>query len=249
MRSWTEVAAVVVIVGFVIYWAERSDNSNPIEIGSNSTASPKTKTLTQQEQQREQALKTTTVNTEKSSTPLRMITFEELSSKNGTAEANYSMWLAILSEVYDVSTAPQYYAPNATYNIFTGRDANVPFVTGIFTEEEAAKSITTLSHMQQWIVEHFANDTYKFNKNADYKFVGYLIGELYDESGNPTETLMKVRHNISLAVEERRIQEEKRQAILAERRRKDEERKAANGGVEPEPPKVVVLAAPNEQEL
>lgn len=234
-RSWIEVIVIISIVGIVIYWAEFSDN-NSKDVSNNKKQSnvveaADTTTTT----------KNSSSSIEKSSTPLRMITFEELSSKNGTVEANYIMWLSILSEVYDVTSAPNYYAPNSTYNIFTGRDANVPFVTGTFTEEEAAKSITTLSHHQQWIVEHFSNDTYKHNKQANYTFVGYLIGELYDETGNPTETLIAVRHNISIAAEEKRKTEVKRQAILAERRRKDAEKLAANNGVEPPPPPKVVI--------
>jgi hypothetical protein len=248
MRSWIELIAVISIVGIVIYWAEYTSRNDNVTKKTNkkknskhvtdaaATTSTTTATTTT----------TTTISPNVSSSdesdakpPLRMITKEELACHNGTAEANYSMWLSIFSEVYDVSSAPQYYAPNATYNIFTGREGNVPFVTGIFTEEEAAKSITTLSYNQQWIVEHFANDTYKNNKQANYTFVGYLIGELYHEDGTPTETLMNVRHNISLATEERRLQEVKRQKILAERRRKEAEQKAA--GIEPPPPPKVVI--------
>jgi Cytochrome b5-like Heme/Steroid binding domain len=170
----------------------------------------------------------TTMNTSLSSGQLlkpRMITAEELASKNGS-DVNKTLWLSIMSEVFDVSSAPQYYAPNATYNIFVGRDANVPFVTGRFTPEEAAKSISNLTDHEVWIVDHFLNDTYKTTKSK-YTFVGLLIGELYDKDGNPSDILLEARVKIAKQKIVKAEQEAKRQELLAERRRKDAEKAEA----------------------
>jgi hypothetical protein len=72
-----------------------------------------------------------------------LISREELSSKTG--ENNSKIWLSILGEVYDVSLGAEYYGPGEGYNSLTARDGSVPFITGVFTSEEAEKDIDTLS--------------------------------------------------------------------------------------------------------
>lgn len=124
----------------------------------------------------------------------KMVTLEELSRMNGSNE-NKTIWIAIMSEIYDVSIAPNFYANGSTYHIFAGREANVPFVTGIFTEEEAAKSISTLDSHNLFLVENFLNDTYKPEK-PKYPFIGYLIGELYTEDGKRTVLLREILKEI-----------------------------------------------------
>jgi hypothetical protein len=87
---------------------------------------------------------------------IRVVKPEELASRNGIPNiddgdntTNDEIWLAIMSEVYDVSSGTKFYKEGAGYHIFAGRDANVPFITGIFTEEEAAKSIRTCTLSQK----------------------------------------------------------------------------------------------------
>ena len=65
----------------------------------------------------------------------------------------------------------------------------MPFITGIFTEEEAAKSTDVLSDadlmsMKSWL---------EFYQNEErYPFVGRLIGRYYDSEGKQTEEMQRV---------------------------------------------------------
>jgi Cytochrome b5-like Heme/Steroid binding domain len=167
-------------------------------------------------------------NTSHSSVPMkpRMITREELATKNGeNSNDNTTLWLSMMSEVFDVSSAPHFYGVNATYHIFAGRDGNVPFVTGVFTDEEAAKPITNLTQLQVWSLETFLNDTYRYNKNANYTFVGLLIGDLYFSDGSPTPIMLEVRRRIAEETIIKAEEKRKREQILQERRQKDFEKK------------------------
>ena len=75
------------------------------------------------------------------------------------------------------------------HHAFAGRDAAVPFITGVFTEEEAAKSTDTLSDadlmsMKSWL--EF------YQKEKRYPFVGRLVGRYYDSEGKETEEMQRV---------------------------------------------------------
>lgn len=91
--------------------------------------------------------------------------------------------------MYDVTKGAEYYAEGAGYHGFAGRDAAVPFVTGVFTEEESQKSTDVLKDgelygMKSWVV---------FYKNEErYPFLGRLVGRYYDSQGNPTEEMQRV---------------------------------------------------------
>lgn len=128
----------------------------------------------------------------------RMVTREELASHSGKFNGKKSLWISILSEVFDVTSAPHFYAKGRTYHIFVGRDANVPFITGEFTEEEAAKPILSLDDHDLWNLDNFFKETYRPEKEKPkYPFVGYLVGDMYNEDGTPTELLLEVRKRIA----------------------------------------------------
>jgi Cytochrome b5-like Heme/Steroid binding domain len=163
----------------------------------------------------------------------RMITREELATKNGEGpNDNTTLWLAMMSEVFDVSSAPHFYGVNGTYHIFAGRDGNVPFVTGVFTKEEADLPVTNLTQLQLWSLETFLNDTYRYNKNANYTFVGLLIGDLYFSDGSPTPILLEVRRRIAdetiIKAEEKR----KREKLIQERQQRTEQQQAEKRAAE-----------------
>jgi hypothetical protein len=110
-----------------------------------------------------------------------------------------AIWISIMGEVYDVSSGPEYYAPGAGYSAFAGKEGSVPFVTGIFTDEEMNKSLKHLTNMQLKQL----NDWRGFYKKEEkYPFVGLLQGRYYDENGKPTKSLKKARKRMKLGAEE-----------------------------------------------
>lgn len=104
------------------------------------------------------------------------------------------IYLSVLGMVYDVSKGKQYYAEGAGYHIFAGRDGAVPFVTGNFTVEEAAKSTDVLSDPQLFQLKMW-DDFYKGEDR--YPLVGKVIGIYFDSDGNPTDELRLVRKRMN----------------------------------------------------
>mmetsp|Transcript_20768 Transcript_20768/g.44973 ORF Transcript_20768/g.44973 Transcript_20768/m.44973 type:complete len:230 (+) Transcript_20768:185-874(+) len=163
---------------------------------------------------------TTTTNSseEENSKPPRLITPDELKLANGKDSDN--LWLAVAGQVYDVRKGENYYGPGESYHIFTGKDALVPYSTGIFNEEEAAKSWkdlepkTKLTELGHWV--EF------YRKDERYPLVGHLIGNFYDERGHPTaESVDFYRQMEEQKVLKKQQQEErKRQAKETAAKRK-----------------------------
>lgn len=138
-----------------------------------------------------------------------------VTSPRKTGVDGAEIWLSILGEVYDVSAGVNHYAPGSSYGAFAGRDASVPFVTGKFTAEEAAKSTAVLKTSElpglaEW------RDFYR--THPTYKFVGKLIDpRYYDENGEPTSDMMDLQ---------RRIQEGRaEQAVKAKIRREERQKR------------------------
>ena len=97
--------------------------------------------------------------------------------------------MSLFGEVYDVTKGAEFYAEGSGYHAFAGRDSVVPFITGKFNEEEAAKSADVLTDeeiksMKSWL-EFYQNE-------AKYPFVGRLVGKYYDNEGKQTEELLKI---------------------------------------------------------
>jgi len=108
--------------------------------------------------------------------------------------------------VYDVSKGKDFYAEGSGYHVFAGQDGAVPFISGKFTDEEAAKSTDVLSDAElqgltSWI--EFYRDEKK------YPFVARVIGLYYDSEGKETEELLKIRHRIASYVPPPRKQRRK----------------------------------------
>jgi len=147
--------------------------------------------------------------------PPRVFTPEELRVANGVDSKN--LYLALFGRVYDVSAGHDYYGPDGGYHIFSGRDAPVPFITGVFTEEEAAKSWTALETKQHggllsW-VEFYENE-------EKYPFLGVVRGDFYDAEGKPLPELGKVQDALAVAKEVQKQREIERQRKVAERQAK-----------------------------
>jgi hypothetical protein len=121
---------------------------------------------------------------------VRVVSEEELADKVGQEYGDSELWMSIMGEVYDVTTGGTFYGKNESYSIFAGRDASVPFITGVFTPEEALKGLDVLDPDQLYSLDTWR----KFYEDVEqYPFVGLLEGRLYDKDGNPTEELTAVR--------------------------------------------------------
>eukprot|EP01084_Bolivina_argentea_P219340 372033_1 len=107
----------------------------------------------------------------------KMFTREELKMHDGS-DTTLPTYLASLGQVFDVSSAPQYYGPDGGYAFFSGIDGTAAFLTGEFNEKGLHDDVSvvktnSLPDLQDW------QDMY----HKDYKFVGYLIGRFYDSNG------------------------------------------------------------------
>lgn len=145
---------------------------------------------------------------------VRVISPEELQEK-GDGD---TLWLSILGEVYDVSAGKQFYGEDGPYRIFAGRDGSVCFLTGIFTEEEAAKPLSVLTPSQLYGLEDWRKS---YVENEKYLFVGVLEGSLYDGEGNPTEELKALQ--VVIAEEKVKVdqKEKERQDRIKNRKAKE----------------------------
>lgn len=133
------------------------------------------------------------------------------------------LWLSILGEVYDVTPGRQYYGKGASYSIMAGRDASPSFVTGEFTEEGAAKSLSEIDPKEIAAI----NEWKKFYVESDkYSKVGVLEGLYYDSEGKETPSLIeamgKVEEGERLAKIERERRAQIRKDKLAKRKKERE---------------------------
>jgi Cytochrome b5-like Heme/Steroid binding domain len=161
----------------------------------------------------------TTTAASDSAPKVRMITKEELELHDG--KQMDTMWVSVMSQVFDVTAGPEYYSENAPYQVFVARDGNVPFLTGVFTPEEAAKPITALDDGQLGGLEEWVN----FYQNEDkYPFVGYLVGELYDENGKPTDMYKDLEEKLE-ALRIKKAERRRETQKLVEKRAKDDEKR------------------------
>jgi predicted heme/steroid binding protein len=151
---------------------------------------------------------------------IRIISQAELKAANGVDSKN--LWLAILGRVYDVSAGPQYYSKGSQYHVFVGSDSPVPFVSGIFNEEEAAKSWRALEESKLYSFVHWV----EFYENEEkYPFLGLVDGTFYDKDGNPTLELTELQ--VKMAEQKARVDDilAQRKAKMAERRKEKEAEK------------------------
>ena len=152
--------------------------------------------------------------------PPRVLTPDELKVANGVDSEN--LYLAIFGKVYDVKAGNDYYGTDGPYHVFVGRDAPVPFVTGNFTGDEAAKPWDSLEPKQyggllSWI------DFYE--KEDKYPCIGVVQGIFYDADGQPTAENSRVQEAMQEARVEMKKREEERQRRLAERKKKRQQQR------------------------
>lgn len=153
----------------------------------------------------------------------RMITPDELSTKNGVDET--AIWISILGEVYDVTEGQDHYAPGKSYSGFAGRDGSVPFITGKFTAEEASKTADELKDSELPGLEDWRMF---YRTHAVYKFVGKLIDpRYYSETSEPTEAMRQLEERIKTARVEYELKAKQR------REEREKKRRGKKDGVRP----------------
>ncbi|XP_062815700.1 neuferricin [Anolis carolinensis] len=131
--------------------------------------------------------------------PTVLLRAEELRRFSGE-EGSAGLYLALLGEVFDVSSGRRHYGPGGAYSFFAGRDASRAFATGDFspsglTDDLAGLSPSEALAIQEWL--HF------YRKN--YAPVGKVSGRFYDAGGAATEAL---HHAEALAAEGGRLRAE-----------------------------------------
>lgn len=148
----------------------------------------------------------------------RVFTAAELALANGVDSEN--LYLAIIGKVYDVSAGTEYYGPEGPYHVFVGRDAPVPFVSGVFTDEEAAKPWDALEVKQHGSLLSWMD----FYKNEEkYPLIGVVQGAFYNGQGQPLPELQRVAEAMSIALQEQKRREEERKRKVAERKKKQQQ--------------------------
>ena len=89
----------------------------------------------------------------------KIFTKEELKEYDGHI-AGKGPYLAIMGEVFDVSSKADTYGPNGGYSFFSGKDASRAFVTGEFDDAGLIDDVKGLSHqdylgLQEWGVHPY----------------------------------------------------------------------------------------------
>ena len=98
-----------------------------------------------------------------------------------TERGTRTLWLAILGDVFDVSTGSNHYGRGKSYAHFIGRDASRAFATGDsegdLTDDLSGLSWEDLQGIAQWHGFYVSHET--------YTQVGRVVGRHYDETGRP----------------------------------------------------------------
>ncbi|KAK0553282.1 hypothetical protein OC845_001282 [Tilletia horrida] len=97
--------------------------------------------------------------------PPRSFTPAELQLYSGRAP-DRPIYLAVMGDVYDVSSNPRIYGPGGSYSFFSGRDASRAYITGCFddpvqlTHDLRGLSDEDMSHVLLWKKFFDNHDTY-----------------------------------------------------------------------------------------
>ncbi|XP_076031488.1 neuferricin-like [Oratosquilla oratoria] len=134
----------------------------------------------------------------------RLFTVEELKTYDGK-KSNKGPYLAVMGRVYNVKKGAKHYGPGGGYGFFSGRDASRAFVSGDFSEAGLVDNIEGLS-----VTDYIGLDEWVKFYDADYKYVGKLIGRYYDENGEPTEYYSKAQQWIGEAYRKRERENDKK---------------------------------------
>ena len=108
-----------------------------------------------------------------------ILTPEELSHYDGTIKGR-RIYLAIVGDVFDVTSGRRFYGPGKSYAHFSGRDATASFSTG---DTEPAGLTDDIEGLDFEAVQGIAS-WHKFYVDHDnYTHVGVVVGRYYDPTG------------------------------------------------------------------
>eukprot|EP00668_Euglena_longa_P045817 GGOE01061499.1.p1 GENE.GGOE01061499.1~~GGOE01061499.1.p1 ORF type:complete len:285 (+),score=65.00 GGOE01061499.1:181-1035(+) len=113
-----------------------------------------------------------------------VFTPEELAEYDGR-HPRKPLYLAVLGEVFDVTTGAQHYQQGTGYHCFVGRDASAAFMTGKFQGDGLTSDVSDLAPEGLQAVLGW-RDFYA--KHETYRKVGLLAERYYDLRGRPTES-------------------------------------------------------------
>ena len=134
-----------------------------------------------------------------------IFTKESLKEYDGSTEGK-GPYLAVLGQVFDVSSKPETYSPNGGYGFFSGRDGSRAFVTGEFNEEGLVDEVSGLTSqdylgLAEWIEFY----------HKDYTYVGKVVGRFYDSEGRETPYKREVDGWVAEAKKDREEREAEKQ--------------------------------------
>lgn len=113
----------------------------------------------------------------------RLFTPAELARYDGTAGRR--LYLAVVGDVFDVTSGRRHYGKRGGYRHFAGRDASKSFVTGDF-KKDLTDDLTGLIPEQ---VADIVNWRDFYRKHKTYFKVGRVVGRFFTAAGEPTEAL------------------------------------------------------------
>eukprot|EP00746_Dinoflagellata_sp_MGD_P065311 gnl/MRDRNA2_/MRDRNA2_27216_c0_seq1.p1 gnl/MRDRNA2_/MRDRNA2_27216_c0~~gnl/MRDRNA2_/MRDRNA2_27216_c0_seq1.p1 ORF type:complete len:295 (-),score=57.98 gnl/MRDRNA2_/MRDRNA2_27216_c0_seq1:16-900(-) len=137
---------------------------------------------------------------------LRVLTREELAKHSSDAVVSgLPVYVAILGEVFDVSTALQHYGPEGHYKGLAGVDATRSFATGDFSANGLLSEVDGLGHDEILAINDWVSQYQK-----KYPKVGLVEGHYYNKQGEMTAKLETYRGAVAAGKEDKRAEEELR---------------------------------------
>mmetsp|Transcript_12225 Transcript_12225/g.36476 ORF Transcript_12225/g.36476 Transcript_12225/m.36476 type:complete len:295 (-) Transcript_12225:89-973(-) len=121
-----------------------------------------------------------------------------------SAYSGPTYYISILGTVFDVTSAPEFYAPGKDYHNFCGRDASRAYHTG----EMDTDLTDDLSGLTDEAVEGIVGWRSFYLTHHTYTVQGRLHGSaFYDERGQPTAHLLELERRAEMAERQRKQRE------------------------------------------
>nr|XP_002126672.1 neuferricin-like [Ciona intestinalis] len=138
----------------------------------------------------------------------RIFSKQDLWDNYRGGDESKGLYLAFFGKVFDVSKGKEHYGPGGGYHFFAGRDGTKGFVTGDFSDEGLTDDI---EGMDSKLMIGF-DDWIQFYSSS-YTYVGTVIGQFYDENGEPTEALKNANKLIAEAKQAKKQEDEENKIL------------------------------------
>ena len=135
--------------------------------------------------------------------PRRVFTAAELAAHDGS-QPGQSIWLAVLGEVFDVSSGEKHYGKGMPYNLFAGRDASRAYAN-LQLRDADNDALDGLSPKEILAVRNWLQT---YTTSDKYVHLGVLAGRYYDAYGRKTREWHDVEASIRQAERESRLKDE-----------------------------------------